>query len=58
MPGVYMKVILWKIGQIYVNNNYCDVSSLGFHISIIIVITFSQTSKIVDLIFKLKISFH
>ncbi len=26
--GVYMKVILWKIGQIYVRNNYCDELSL------------------------------
>ncbi len=39
--------------QIYVSNNYCDVSSLGFHISVIIAsnkkqIIFLQTSTIVD----------
>ncbi len=58
--GVYMKVILWKIGQIYVSNNYC---ALSFHISVIIAsnkkqITSLQTSTIVDLISKLIISFH
>ncbi len=28
MLHVYMQVILWKIGQIYVRNNYCDALSL------------------------------
>ncbi len=60
---VYMQAILWKSGQIYVSNFYCDSSSLGFHISIIIAnnmiqIIFLQTSTIVDLIFKLIISFY
>ncbi len=45
------------------NCAYCDVSSLGCHISVIIAsnmmpITFSQTSKIVDLIFNFIIAFH
>ncbi len=51
-----MQVILWKIGQIYVGNNYYVVSSFGFHISVIIAsnkkqITFEQTTTIVDLMF-------
>ncbi len=63
MPSVYMQAILWKSGQIYVSNIYCDAFSLGFHISVTIAnnmmeITFLQTSTIVDLIFKLVISFH
>ncbi len=33
---------IWKIGQIYVNITYCDVFSLGFHISIIIVSNIMQ----------------
>ncbi len=63
MSRVYMQVILWKYGQIYVSNIYCDASSLGFHISVTMAnnmmqITFLQTSMIVDWIFKLIISFH
>ncbi len=63
MPSVYMQTILWKSGQIYVSNIYCDAFSLGFHISVTIAnnmvqITFLQTSTIVDLIFKRLISFH
>ncbi len=63
MPSVYMQAILWKSGQIYVGNIYCDAFSLGFHISVTIEnnmmqLTFLQTSTIVDLIFKLMISFH
>ncbi len=63
MPSVYMQANLWKSGQIYVSNIYCDAFSLGFHISVTIAnnmmqITFLQTSTIVDLIFKLIISFH
>ncbi len=63
MPSVYMQAILWKSGQIYVSNIYCDAFSLGFYISVTIAnnmmqITFLQTSTIVDLIFKLIISFH
>ncbi len=63
MPSVYMQAILCKSGQIYVSNIYCDAFSLGFHISVTIAnnmmqITFLQTSMIVDLIFKLIISFH
>ncbi len=57
-----MQAILWKSGQIYVSNIYCDAFSVGFHICITIAnnmmqITFLQTSTIVDLIFKLIISF-
>ncbi len=57
------KLIYGEFGQIYVNNNYCDISSLGFHISVSIAsndkqIKFLQTSKIIDLIFKPIISFH
>ncbi len=63
MPNVYMQAFLWKSGQIYVSNIYCDAFCLGFHISVTIAhnmmqITFLQTSTIVDLIFKLIISFH
>ncbi len=63
MPSVYMQAILWKSGQIYVNNIYRDAFSLVFHISVTIAnnmmqITFLQTSTIADLIFKLIISFH
>ncbi len=63
MPSVYMQAILWKSGPIYASNIYCDAFSLGFHISVTISnnmmhITFLQTSTIVDLIFKLIISFH
>ncbi len=63
MPSVYMQAILWKSGQIYVSNIYCDAFSLSFHISVTIAnnmmqITFLQTSTIVNLIFKLLISFH
>ncbi len=63
MPSVDMQVILWKSGQINVSNIYCDAFSLGFHIFVAIAnnmmqITFLQTSTIVDLIFKLIISFH
>ncbi len=63
MLRVKMHVILRKVVQIYVSNNHCDVSALDFHISSVIAsnkkqITFLQTSKIVDLIFKLIISFH
>ncbi len=36
MPGVYMQTVIWNIGQIYVNNNYSDVSFLGFHNVVII----------------------
>ncbi len=36
MPSVYMQAILWKFGQIYVSNIYCDASSLGFNISVTI----------------------
>ncbi len=57
------KLFLWKSGQIFVSNIYCDAFSLGFHISVTIAnnmmqITFLQTSMIVDLIFKFIISFH
>ncbi len=53
MPSVYMQAILWKSGQIYVRNIYCDAFSLGFHISVtipnnMVQITFLQTSTIVD----------
>ncbi len=63
MPSVYIQSILWKSGQIYVSNIYCDAFSLGFHISVTIAnnmmqITFLKTLTIVDLIFKLLISFH
>ncbi len=63
MPSVYMQAILWKSGQIYVSNIYCDAFSLGFHISVTIAnnmmqITFLQTTMIADLIFKLLDSFH
>ncbi len=63
MPHVYMQTILWKTGQIYFGNNYCDVSSLGIHISVFIAsnkkqIAFYQSSKIVNLIFKFIILFH
>ncbi len=49
MPIVYMQAILWKSGQIYVSNIYCDAFSLAFHISVTIAnnmmqITFLQTS--------------
>ncbi len=40
--SVYMEFILWKIGQVYVGNKYCDVSSLGFHISVIVAINKKQ----------------
>ncbi len=36
MPSVYMQAILWKSGQIYVSNIYCDAFSMGFHISVTI----------------------
>ncbi len=54
-----MQANLWKSGQIYVSNIYCDAFSLGFQISVIIAnnmmqITFFQTSTIVNLIFKLE----
>ncbi len=57
------KFFFLKSGQIYVSNIYCDAFSLGFHISVTIAnkmmqITFLQTSTVVDLIFKLIISFH
>ncbi len=50
--------ILCKVGWIYVNNKYCDLSSLGFLISVSIAssmmqITIVQTSNIIDLILKL-----
>ncbi len=58
--GVYMQA---TFGQIYASNNYCNVFSFGFHISVIIAsnmmqIKFVQTSQIVNLIFKFIISFH
>ncbi len=63
MTIVYIQTILWKYGKISVSNLYCDAFSLGFHISVTIAnnmmqITFLQTSTIVDLNFKLIISFH
>ncbi len=63
MPSVYMQAILWKSGQIYVSNIYCDAFSLGFHICVTIAnnmmqITFLQTRMSVELILKLIISFH
>ncbi len=63
MSSVNMQAILWKSGQIHVSNIYCHAFSLGFHISVTIEnnmtqITFLQTSTIVDLIFKIIISFH
>ncbi len=63
MPNVDMEVILWKSRQINVSNIYCDTYSLGFHIAVtsannMMQITFLQTSAIVDLIFKVIISFH
>ncbi len=63
MPNCYMQAILWKSTQIYVSNIYYDAFSLGFPISVTIAnnmmqITYLQTSTIVDLIFKLIISFH
>ncbi len=63
MPSVYMQAILCKSGQIYVSNIYCDAFSLDFHVSVTIAnnmmqINFLKTSTIVDLIFKLLISFH
>ncbi len=63
MLSVYMQAILWKSGQSYVSNIYCDAFSFGFHISFTIAnnmmqFTFLQTSMIVYFIFKLIIPFH
>ncbi len=62
-PSVYMQAILWKSGQIYIINIYCYAFPFSIHISVTIAnkmmqITFLKTSTIVDLFFKLIISFH
>ncbi len=44
-----MLAILWKSGQFYVSNIYCDVFSLSFHISVTMVNNMMQITIFANL---------